>query len=102
VNGEARILLVDDEPSIRFAIRDFFELQGYEVVEADSCAAGRAAFHNNAPDAVILDYSLPDGTALDLLPVFRAADPSAPVILLTAHGSIDLAVRAIREGASSF
>ncbi len=102
MSGGARILLVDDEPSIRFAIRDFLELQGYEIVEADTCAAGREAFHNTVPDAVVLDYSLPDGTALDLLPIFRAEDPSAPVIVLTAHGSIDLAVRAIKEGAEQF
>jgi DNA-binding NtrC family response regulator len=102
VNGNARILLVDDEPSIRFAIRDFLELQDYDVVVANNCAEARVAFQDNVPDAVILDYSLPDGTALDLLPVFRAEDPSAPLILLTAHGSIDLAVRAIKEGAEQF
>jgi len=102
VTGQARILVVDDEPTIRFALREFLDHHGYDVVEADSCQAARRVFHEAAPDAVVLDYSLPDGTALDLLPVFRAEDPSAPVIVLTAHGSIDLAVRAIKDGAEQF
>ncbi len=102
MSGQPRILLVDDEPSIRFAVRDFLETQGYEIHEAADCASGQQAFHELAPDAVILDYSLPDGTALDLLPRFRSEDPSVPVVVLTGHGSIDLAVRAIKEGAEQF
>lgn len=102
MTGRARILLIDDEPTIRFALRDFLEVQDFEVLEAETCAAARDAFHRMAPDAVVLDYSLPDGTALDLLPAFRAEDPSAPIIVLTAHGSIDLAVRTIKEGAEQF
>jgi DNA-binding NtrC family response regulator len=54
------------------------------------------------PDAVILDYKLPDGTALDLLPQIRAIDESVAVILLTAHATIDLAVAAMKEGADHF
>jgi DNA-binding NtrC family response regulator len=94
--------VIDDEPAIRFGLRDFLEHHEYDVVEADSCAAGRKAFREAVPDAVILDYSLRDGTALELLPGFRAEDPSAAIVVLTAHGSIDLAVRAIKEGAEQF
>src|SRR4029453_13220985 len=54
------------------------------------------------PDVVIADYMLPDGTALDLLPLLREIDPDIPLLILTAHGSIDLAVRAIKEGAEQF
>ncbi len=49
-----------------------------------------------------MDYSLPDGNALELLPRLKEADPSVPVLILTAHGSVDLAVRAIKEGAEQF
>jgi len=102
MSSKARILVIDDEPSIRFALRDFLDHHGYDVIEADTIAAGRRAFHERAPDAVVLDYSFPDGTALELLRAFRAEDPSSPVIVLTAHGTIDLAVRAIKEGAEQF
>jgi len=95
-----RILIVDDEEAVRFGVRDFLEAHGYEVYEADTCAAAQAACHGEQPDVVVVDYLLPDGTALELLPVFREAD--VPVVVLTAHGSIELAVRAIKEGAEHF
>ena len=97
-----RIMVVDDEPSIRFAVRDFLETTGYEVVEAGSRQECLALFREIRPDALIVDYQLPDGTALDLLPLIHRLDPTTPVIVLTAHASIDLAVRAIKEGAEQF
>jgi len=97
-----KILIVDDEERIRFAVRDFFELQDYDIVEADSCAAAEAVFKEAHPDAVVLDYGLPDGNALDLLPRLKAIDPDLPVVILTGQGTIDLAVRAIKEGADHF
>jgi len=97
-----KILIVDDEPGIRFGVRDFLESDGLEVEEADSVAAGERAVREGHPDAVILDHMLPDGTALDLLPRLRELDPSLPVVVLTGHASIDLAVRAVKEGADQF
>ena len=96
------ILVVDDEADIRFGIRDFLETRGLDVIEADSCAAALEGLRGARPDAVVLDYQLEDGTALDLLPKLREADPTVPVIVLTAYGSIDLAVRVIKEGAEQF
>jgi DNA-binding NtrC family response regulator len=97
-----KILVVDDEVGIRFGIRDFLESQGYEVDEADSCQGMLEVFRGDPPDAVIVDYLLPDGHALDLLPRVKAIEPSIPIVILTAHGSIDLAVRAVKEGAEHF
>jgi DNA-binding NtrC family response regulator len=97
-----RILLVDDEAVIRFAVRDFLEGRGYAIDEADSCEAALALVRASRPDAAVVDYRLPDGTALDLLARVRAIDADLPVVVLTAHGSIDLAVRAIKEGAEQF
>jgi DNA-binding NtrC family response regulator len=97
-----RILVVDDEPGVRFGIRDFLELQGYEIEEADSCRDAQDLFRISRPDIVIADYMLPDGTALDLLPRLKEIDSEIPLLVLTAHGSIDLAVRAIKEGAEQF
>jgi DNA-binding NtrC family response regulator len=97
-----RLLLVDDDPGSRFALREYFELRGFVVDEADSLKAALASFQASRPDAAVLDHSLPDGTALDLLPRLRALDAGVPLIVLTGHGSIDLAVQAVKEGAEHF
>ena len=54
------------------------------------------------PDVAVMDQYLPDGNALDLLPKLKAIDPQVPVIILTGYGSIDMAVRTIKEGAENF
>ena len=96
------VLIVDDEPSVRFGVRDFLESHGFTVEEADTCQAALSLFTAKRPDLVVLDYSLPDGTALELLPKLKAADSFAEIVVLTGHGTIDLAVRAIQCGASQF
>ncbi len=97
-----RILIVEDEAIIRFGIRDFLESRGFDVDEAGSLDQARSVYQRTRPDAVVLDYLLPDGNSLDLLKEMHESDPQLPIILLTGHGSIDLAVRAIKEGAEQF
>ena len=97
-----KVLVVDDESAVRFGIRDFLEQHGYEIEEAESCEDAQHIFRTSRPDIVIADYMMPDGTALDLLPRLKEIDASIPLLVLTAHGSIDLAVRAIKEGAEQF
>jgi DNA-binding NtrC family response regulator len=97
-----RILIVDDDPGVRFAMRDFLELHGYRIEEAENCAEARRIFSASRPDVVIADYRLPDGTALDLLPRLKEVHAGIPLLILTGYGSIDLAVRAIKEGAEQF
>jgi DNA-binding NtrC family response regulator len=97
-----KVLVVDDESGVRFGIRDFLEQHGYEIEEAESCQDAQHIFRTSRPDIVIADYMLPDGTALDLLPRLKEIDSGTPLLVLTAHGSIDLAVRAIKEGAEQF
>jgi DNA-binding NtrC family response regulator len=97
-----RILIVEDEPIVRFGIRDFLESQGFAVEEAGSLEQARITCQRARPDAIVLDYLLPDGNALDLLPELQGADPQLPVVLLTGHGTIDLAVRAMKQGAENF
>jgi DNA-binding NtrC family response regulator len=96
------ILVVDDEAGIRFGIRDFLESSGYEVEEAESCQAAVEIFQTVQPDAAIIDYLLADGNALELLPRLKGTYPEIPLLILTAYGSIDLAVQAIKEGADQF
>ena len=99
---KSKVLLVDDDVSIRRALAEFLQSHDYEVIEVSSCASAQQAFHTFRPDAAIMDYSLPDGTALDLLPTVKSLYPSVPLILLTGQGSIELAVRAVKEGAEQF
>jgi len=96
------LLVVEDQATIRFSIARYFRTSGFEVREAASVQQALESFRTAAPDAVIVDYNLPDGTAIDLLPTLQEIDASVPLIILTAHGSIDLAVRAIKEGAEHF
>jgi DNA-binding NtrC family response regulator len=95
-------LIVDDEAGVRFGMRDFLESHGYEVFEAEGCQEAQTLFRSSRPDVVIVDYLLADGNALDLLPRLKAMDADIPFVILTGHGSIDLAVRAVKEGAEQF
>ncbi len=97
-----RVLIVDDEPSIRMAIRRFLTTSGFEVSDADNRSSALALARKERPDAIILDYKLRDCTALDLLPQFLAIDAEVAIIVLTAHASVELAVSAIKEGAQQF
>jgi DNA-binding NtrC family response regulator len=97
-----KILIVDDEREIRLNLRDFLEAHDYVVSEAESCEQARVTFRKAPPDVAVLDYRLQDGNAIELLPQLREMDSSVPLVVLTAHGSIDLAVQAIKEGAEHF
>lgn len=97
-----RILIVEDMEIVRRTVCDFLRQQGYEVAEAATAAEALPMQQAFGPDCIVSDYSLPDGDALSLLPGFKEAAPDVPVIILTAHGSIDLAVRAIKLGAEQF
>jgi len=93
---------VDDEDSIRFGMPAFLEAHGYGVAEADSGQRARELFQAAPPDVGVVAYRLHDGTALDLLRTFKQVEPAVPVVVLTAYGSIDLAVQAVKEGAEQF
>jgi DNA-binding NtrC family response regulator len=100
--SKGKVLIVDDEPGVRFGIREFLESRGYKADDANCCQWAENMFRTMRPDVAVIDYLLPDGTALDLLPRLKTIDPGVPLIIMTGHGSIDLAVRAIKEGADQF
>jgi DNA-binding NtrC family response regulator len=83
-------------------MRSYLEAYNYEIAEADSCASALAQINSVLPDVVTVDYALPDGTALDLMAQLKSASIDVPVIVITGHGSIELAVTAIKEGAEHF
>src|SRR5262245_52729155 len=90
------VLVVDDDDAVRRGVREYLEAVGYQVSEAGTCDAAREVFRSTRLDIALIDYSLPDGNAIQLLKAFKALDRDVPVLVLTAHGSIDLAVRAIK------
>jgi DNA-binding NtrC family response regulator len=99
---KGRVLIVEDEPGIRLGIRTYLETYGYEMDEAATCAAALTHVNTVLPDVLLVDYALPDGTALDLMTQLKSAGIELPVVIVTGHGSIELAVSAIKEGAEHF
>jgi DNA-binding NtrC family response regulator len=97
-----RILAVDDDPGVRLSIREALEEEGYEVEVAADCRSAEQMFHAIQPDVVVLDHQLPDGNVFDLMPKLREAWPGVAVVILTAQGSIGLAVESIKAGAEQF
>lgn len=97
-----RVLLIEDDSAVRHGLAAFLRANEIDVDEAESCRHALEAFRAGNHDVVVADYSLPDGTSLDILPDIKRASEDTPVVMLTAHGSIDLAVRAIKEGAEQF
>jgi two-component system response regulator AtoC len=95
-----RVLLVDDEPSVLAALRELVQERGWEPLLARS-GAGALDLVDRA-DAVVTDFSMPDMDGMELLRAVHDRDETLPVILLTAHGSERLAVRAIRAGAYEY
>jgi len=96
------VLLIEDDPAVRHGMAAFLRANNLDVDETDTCQKALERFRAVGNDVVVADYSLPDGTSLDLLPQFKKLSEETPFIILTAHGSIDLAVRAIKEGAEQF
>ena len=94
----ATILVVDDEPLIRYALNDRLSADGHRVLEAET-AAEAVARSGDEVDLVLLDYRLPDGDGLSVLKQIKEHHPDTLVILLTAHQSVELAVEAMRQGA---
>lgn len=97
-----KVLIVDDELSLCELMCRSFRNSGMEVSSAGTVAAAIEVFRRTTPDAVIVDFALPDGNAIDLMRRLRAIDEDVPIIILTGHASIDLAVQAIKEGADQF
>ncbi len=95
-----RVLVIDDEPGVRFAIGEALESRGFDVVAVDSVASALRAIEDI--DVVVSDYSMPDLDGLQLLDRVRMVDSMLPIILITAHGSERLAVRALKQGAYDY
>ena len=98
----ADILLVEDKDSLRRVLRLTLENAGYSVAEANDARAALNEIATSRHRLVLTDLRMPNGSGLDVLRSARAADADVPVIVMTAFGSIDEAVQAMKDGAHDF
>ncbi len=96
------VLLVDDEPLIRQSVGGALRDEGFEVTVAASGEEAVQRFFEDRPDLVLLDLVLGDADGLDVLRRFRQEEPEIKVLVITAHGSVDSAVSAMKLGAYDF
>lgn len=103
---EGRVLVVDDEASIRMPIRRCLLQAGLEVVEAadgeEAIAALREGDNALMVDAILCDIRMPKIDGIDLIPYFRAQYPSIPIIVLTGYPDIELAIKLMKAGVRDY
>ncbi len=97
-----KILLVDDEKLVRWSLRERLTSEGFEVDEAENLAAAERRMAADFYDLVVLDHRLPDGSGLDRIAPIARDFPESAVIMLTAYGTVEGAVRAIKAGANDY
>jgi two-component system nitrogen regulation response regulator GlnG len=95
-------MVIDDEESVRYSFRRIFAADGVEVVTAAGAADGLAAVGLYHPDVVVLDLQLPDRSGLDVFRELHAESPKRPVIFITAHGTTQTAIEAMKGGAFDY
>jgi DNA-binding NtrC family response regulator len=96
------ILIIDDEAAIRESLETLLAIEGYNVETARNAEDGLAMLAASPRDLVLLDFALPDRNGLEVLDEIRQRDPELPVIMITAYGTVENAVKAIQAGATNF
>ena len=99
---KTKVLIVDDEPAIREVLELILQEWGYDVRLAANGSEAKDLVESYDPEIVISDVVMPQLSGLDLLRCLKAGNPNRPVILVTAHASIDLAVESMKQGAQDF
>jgi DNA-binding NtrC family response regulator len=99
---KAHIMVVEDEETQRTLLGGLLKKEGYTVYEAGSGAVALQTFQEHVVEVILLDYRLPDTDGLSLLQRFKEINPEAEVIMVTAFGSIENAVGALKSGASEY
>lgn len=99
---ETQILVVDDEEMIRFAFEEFLKDEGYLPLLAGDAESALEQMKSHDPEIIFLDYRLPDRDGLELLEEIRRIDPRIPIILMTAFGAMDVAIKAMQLGAYEY
>ena len=99
---KGKILVIDDEADIRESLGELLRLEGYEVDVAAGGAEGAKKLELHGYDLVLLDLMMPDRSGMDVLREVRERDRETPIFMITAYGSIDIAVEALKIGANDF
>jgi two-component system NtrC family response regulator len=100
---EGLILIVDDEPNYRLVLSEMLSAEGYEALTAGSGEEAFGIFEEHPGiDIVLTDMTMPNGNGIELLEKVKALRPEVPVIMLTAHGTIPLAVKTVKDGAFDY
>ena len=102
IAGAAHILIIDDEAAIRDSLETLLTMEGFQVTLAFDGPSGLERLGQNTYDLLLLDLALPGETGLELLPRILDAQPTLPVIMITAYGTVSNVVEAIRTGAENF
>lgn len=100
--GKGRILVIDDEADIRESLETLLDLEGYSVDLAPNATEGLRTFESRAYDLVLLDLMMPDRSGMDVLKDIRERDTETPVVMITAFGSVEVAVEALKTGANDY
>ncbi|MDA0590950.1 MAG: sigma-54 dependent transcriptional regulator [Planctomycetota bacterium] len=98
----SHVLVVDDEPAICWSLRELLRDDGHEVTIASSAEEAIAAAGSKRPDAIVLDVRLPGMDGLSAMAKLKKVSGSAPIIVMTAFGNLETAVRAVDEGAFDY
>jgi DNA-binding NtrC family response regulator len=101
-NGAVQILIVDDDENLRLILTDRLTGAGYKVIQASNLAGAFDSLARESCQLLLLDIFLSDQSGLEGLREIRERYPTLPVIVMTAHGTIDMAVEAMKEGAYEF
>src|SRR5271157_3616858 len=96
------VLIIDDEAEIRESLQTLLEMEGFEVETAVSGEAGLAEMADRAFDLILLDLTLPGRNGMEILSEIHSLDARLPVIMITAYGTVENAVRAMQSGAANF
>jgi DNA-binding NtrC family response regulator len=100
--ADLKILIVDDDPQIRMLLKDRLEANGYEILQAKNGVEGLDLVHARNPDLMLLDLQMPEMDGMEVLHRMHDKVSEIPVVVLTAHGTIEKAVEAMKLGAYDF
>ena len=101
-SNRGRILVIDDEPDIRESLEALLSQEGYQVDLAANAAAGLQKMESSLYDLVLLDLMMPDKSGMQVLQEVRTRDRETPVCMITAYGSVEVAVDALKNGANDY
>jgi DNA-binding NtrC family response regulator len=102
ISAKGRILVIDDEPDIRESLETLLESEGFGVELAQNGTEGLQKLETRGYDIVLLDLMMPDKSGMEVLQEFRLRDQVTPVFMITAYGSVEAAVQALKLGATDY